>query len=126
MPTEKPSQSFTARTFKPREQVIETVMPTRITDDVMNAVVRDIEKLGVQPIWLVDTLATESFATSIVRLTSGTIMPKLQKGGLRRIVGIIKSPALRMAARAATIAVSVEVKVVESRLEAAAFLNWPG
>lgn len=126
MAAEKPSQSYAPRTFKPREHVIETVMPARITDEVMLAAARDMEKLGVAPIWLVDTIATESFATSIVRLTSGTILPKLQKAGMRRVIGIIKSPGLRMAARAATLAISLDIKIVESRLEAAAHLNWPG
>ena len=126
MAAEKSSQSFSARTFKAREHVIETIMPSRITDEVMLATVRDIEKLGVAPIWLVDTIATESFATSIVRLTSGTLLPKLQNAGMRRVIGIIKSPALRMAARAATLALTLEIKIVESRLEAAAHLNWPG
>ncbi len=113
-----------ARTFMARESVLETIMPARITEEVIHAVVKDMEKLRIQPIWFVDTGPTESFATSVVRLTSGTVLPHLQKGGLKRIVAVIRSPGLRMAARAMALATSVEIKLVESRLEAAPFLSW--
>lgn len=124
MASDKTSQSFTARTTKPRENVLETVMPTRITEEALRGALRDIERLGVQPIWLIDTTPTESFASACVRVASAEVLPWLQKNGLRRLVAIIRSPALRMATRAATLAVSFEVKVVESRLEAASHLNW--
>ena len=52
------------------------------------------------------------------------MLPHLQKGGLKRIVAVIRSPGLRMAARAMALATSVEIKLVESRLEAAPFLSW--
>ncbi|MFO0590419.1 MAG: hypothetical protein U0441_22945 [Polyangiaceae bacterium] len=99
-------------------------MPARITDEALRGAYRDVERLGIPLVWLIDTTPTESFASSVVRVASGEVLPALQKKGLRRIVAIIKSPALRMATRAAALATTIEVKVVESRLEAASHLTW--
>lgn len=124
MSSEKSSSPVLVRTFKSREGVLETIMPPRITDDVLNTVVRDMEKLRVQPVWLVDAMVTDGFATSVLRLTSGTVLPRLEKAGLKRIVAIIRSPGVRMATRAVALASSIDIKVVESRLEATPLLAW--
>lgn len=118
---EKSQASSPIRTHKSREGIIESVTPARISAEAMQAAIAEVEKLGAGPIWLIDSTTTESFETSCVKLVAAAL-PLLEKKGLRRIVAILKTPGMRMAARAVAVASRVEIKVVESRLEAAPHL----
>lgn len=104
------------RTFVARAGIIETVVKGRLTAKLVDAAAADCERLGSGPVWLFDTVASTGFDTEIVRAVA-TMLPRLKKRGLRRVVGIIPSAALRMAARAATIASGVDIRFVERRIE---------
>jgi len=121
MLNEKSSAPSPVRTTKSREGIIETIVPNRLTEAGLQTAFRDLEKLGGGPVWLVDCAGTESFETSSVKLAA-KLLPEMEKKGLRRLVAILKSPGMRMAARAVAMASRVEIKVVESRLEAAPLL----
>ncbi len=113
------------RTFQARSGVVETVIKGRLTARLLEAAGADVERLGSGPIWLFDTVASTGFDTDIVR-TGATLLARLKKRGLRRIVGIVPSAALRMAARAGTIASGLDVRLVERRLEVAPLLSLDG
>ena len=110
------------RTFPARHGVVETVIKGRLTARLIEVAGSDVERLGSGPIWVFDTVASTGFDTDIVR-AGAVLLAKLKKRGLRRVVGIIPAAALRMAARAATIASGLDIRLVERRLEVASLLS---
>lgn len=104
------------RTFQARPGVIETVVKGRLTARVVEAAGAEVERLGAGPIWLLDGVAITGFDTDCVRAGS-VLLLRLKKKGLKRVVGVIPSATLRMAARAASLASGIDVRLVERRLE---------
>src|SRR5689334_19989835 len=90
------------RTFQARPGVVETIAKGRLTGKLVEAAGVEIERLGAGPIWLFDAIAVQGFDTDIVRVGSG-MLQKLKSKGLKRVVGVIPSAPLRMAARAASL-----------------------
>ena len=121
-----PARSIAAtteqRTFQSRPGIIETVMPERITAAALELTFDNVARLGSGPLWLVDCTLTVGFETACIA-PAAKRFPTMKKDGLRRLVTITPSPAIRMATRAATLASGIEVRVVEQRLEAAKFLD---
>lgn len=117
-----PTPSTSARTFRGREGVIETVISGRLKEHDFRVALQEVSKLGVSPIWLADASAMESYETACVKLTADAI-GMMEKKGLKRVVAVIKSSVARMAVRAVAMGTKVEVKVVESRLEATPLLK---
>jgi hypothetical protein len=109
------------RSFQTQKGVVETVLRGRMTVKVVEAAFRDLERLGNGPVWLFDAIGVDSFESDVVRLGAASL-PRLRRQGLRRIVGVIPSAALRMAARAAGVASGIDIRVVETRLEAMTLL----
>lgn len=123
MPNEKSSASSPVRTTKLRDGIVDSVAPTRLMEDALRVALRDLQALGAGPIWLFDCSATESFETACVKLIAGAL-PELERRGLRRVIAVLKTPGMRMAARAVAVASRVEIKVVDSRLEAATYFAF--
>ncbi|MBK8254767.1 MAG: hypothetical protein IPK82_19165 [Polyangiaceae bacterium] len=117
-----PTTTSTARTLRGKEGVIETVITGRLTEHDMRAAIQEISRLGVGAVWLADASAMESYETACVKVTSEAIA-MMEKKGLKRVVAVIKSSLARMAVRAVAMTTKVEVKVVESRLEALPLLK---
>ncbi|MEZ4307182.1 MAG: hypothetical protein R3F14_03945 [Polyangiaceae bacterium] len=105
------------RTSVHRPGVVETVFVGRLTVKLLDAAHADIVKVGVAPVWLIDTTDTSGFDTDCVRFGS-TMLQRLRKAGVQRLVAVLPSAAMRMAARAAAVASGVEIRVVERRSEA--------
>ncbi len=119
---EKSQASSTIRTFKSRDGVIETVITGRLTEAMLLTAFADLEKLGAGPVWLVDGSGTDSFETRSVAVAS-RLLPEMHKKGLVRMIAILKSPGMRMAARAVAVASRIDIRIVESRLEAAPLVS---
>src|SRR4051812_36523882 len=119
MPSEKWSPSTSIRTFKIREGVVQSLARSRATAGSVRTAFADAQKPGAAPVRGFEIRPVESFETGCIKL-AGTLLPQLEKKGLRRVVTVVKSPGVRMATRAVAMAAHVEIKVVESRLQAAA------
>jgi hypothetical protein len=113
------------RTFQAQPGIVETIAKGRLSGKLVAAAAADFERLGVAPIWVFETIAVNGFDTDIVRV-GAAVLQKLKNKGLKRVVGIIPSSALRMAARAASLTSGVDVRLVQGRLEAAQFLKVDG
>lgn len=116
----RPDTALKTSQFRPG--IIETVFPARITVGMLKTTFAEVERLGYGPLWLADTTATTSFETGCIPL-AGTVLLGFKKKGMKRVVAIVASPAVRMAARAVALASSLEIRVVERRLEAMPFLT---
>src|SRR5690349_17220693 len=110
------------RTFQVRPGMMETVVKGRLTSRLVDVAAADYERLGAAPLWVWDTVAVSSFETDIVR-AGAAMLARVKKRGLKRLVGIIPSASLRMAARAASLTSGIDVRLVENRLEAAKFMR---
>lgn len=109
------------RTFLARAGVVETIAKGRLTTRLVEAAGAEMERLGAGPVWVFDGIGITGFDTDIVR--SGSMMLiRLKKKGLKRVVGVIPSAGLRMAARAASLASGIDIRLVDRRLEVAPLL----
>jgi phosphomannomutase len=109
------------RTVQPRPGVVETVVKGRLTAKLVEAAGAEVERLGAGPIWVFDAVATTGFDTDAVRAGS-SLLGKLKGKGLKRVVAILPSATMRMAARAAAVASGMDIRLVENRLEVAPLL----
>lgn len=109
-------------TIQSRPGVVETVFKGRLTARLVEAAATDLERTGNLSIWIVDATAATGFDTESVRV--GTIaLSRLKKRGLRRMIGILPSATMRMAARAASLASGLDMRIVERRHEVGPFMR---
>src|SRR5262245_28003202 len=105
------------RTTPFRPGIIETVWPVRITIADVQGAIAEAERIGGWTIWLADATWATSFEAAVIGV-AGAELARLKKTGLQRIVAVIPSVAVRMAARAVSLASGMEIRVVDRRLEA--------
>jgi 6,7-dimethyl-8-ribityllumazine synthase len=111
------SSSPEQRTSQFRPGIVESVFPARITTEHLKASLAELERLGHGPIWLIDTTVTTSFESGCIPLATTTLL-QFKKKGLKRVVAVIPSAVVRMGARAVAMASSVDMRIVERRLDA--------
>lgn len=113
------------RTFLARPGVVETIAKGRLTAKMVEDAALEVERLHCGPIWLFDGSATTGFDTDVVG-AGAPVLIRLRKRGLKRVVGVIPSAAMRMAARAAGVASGLDIRLVERRVEVAPLLFLDG
>jgi hypothetical protein len=115
--TASTSTSTEQRTSQFRKGIVESVFPVRLTAQHLMASLAELERLGYGPVWLIDMTVTTSFESACIPLATTTLL-QFKKKGLQRIVAIIPSAVVRMGARAVAMASSVDMRIVERRIDA--------
>jgi hypothetical protein len=113
-----------ATTTRAHGKLLKTVLSGRVSEEDAQTFIRAGRNMMPTPVWLFEASACQSYAPSAIDIASKGFL-ECKKNGLHRIVAVVPSAMLRMAAALVRMATRMDLVVVKESSEAVRECLWP-